>query len=592
MKIVSNTVWDGLKLPDYRARFFIEVWKEILYVNTPSFYQSKMINTMSGAEELVEAIDDYIQDDKSKKSLLSMIEDYKGNLKKDSIAKDTFKNLHATLLKKIETVPDPISSNYILELKTIVKLVLSKESDYYHELKKQLKSSILSNADLNKKARLMDSIYQLTKSFIGYLLWKGYSPTYLYNRMEYLTRIKNYGSRDFSAQFNSCLDKLTIRIHDYTVYFLITPLSKYLIELNNILDVSFINREGIINEKNYNKISQGVESSVLAKIVVNTTDYVSAAWQANEKLDKVIDYLEIEKPEYNIRYSPVCLTEFSNGRFTHRQTINIGRLKQFITSKNYSILENIPNESKVLLRESIKLDRYDVLTRSLRYLRVAKESTSLEQKLLGVWIALECIFESTSGNIISGITNHIPTFYSTQSLEIRIRYSKDLLEARLKPISDSLLEITANQKSKFRDLSLKEYFDIVKIEKNRNKIFDELVSKGDEFAVFRLIKIFESFGTSKKINDRFNDTKKDVESQLYRIYKVRNKITHRAYYGNIRPQLVDHLYSYLLSAYSTLIYSLRYNAINKFEPQDMFNAYIISCESLIFNVEEEKNLKI
>ncbi|MDF6614295.1 hypothetical protein NLP74_25595, partial [Escherichia coli] len=110
MKIVSNTVWDGLKLPDYRARFFIEVWKEILYVNTPSFYQSKMINTMSGAEELVEAIDDYIQDDKSKKSLLSMIEDYKGNLKKDSIAKDTFKNLHATLLKKIETVPDPISS--------------------------------------------------------------------------------------------------------------------------------------------------------------------------------------------------------------------------------------------------------------------------------------------------------------------------------------------------------------------------------------------------------------------------------------------------------------------------------------------------
>ncbi len=56
MKIVSNTVWDGLKLPDYRARFFIEVWKEILYVNTPSFYQSKMINTMSGAEELVKPL--------------------------------------------------------------------------------------------------------------------------------------------------------------------------------------------------------------------------------------------------------------------------------------------------------------------------------------------------------------------------------------------------------------------------------------------------------------------------------------------------------------------------------------------------------
>ncbi|ELK0388695.1 hypothetical protein QJF78_000481 [Vibrio cholerae] len=588
MRKVTNTTWDGLPFHDFRNRFFVEVWKEILYVNTPSFYQSKTMNVMSGAEEIIEAVDDYLVDEKNGNFLLTILSDYKNVLKSDNIARILFTNLHPLLINKTDLNKESLSNHRAMEIKTIVSLVLNKEDEYYNELKKQLKASVLSAVDLTKKARVMEEIYKLTKMYIGHLLWKGYSPTYLYNRMEYLTRITNYGSRDFSAQLNSCLDKLTVRVSDYNVYFLVAPLSKYLIETKNILGVEFVDRKQFITDDNYKKISQGFESSVVAKVVVNTTDYVSAAWQANEILDKAIDFLGIEKPQYNFKYSPVCLTEFNSGAHVHKQTINIGRLKQFITSKDTGALESIPQSIKFSFRESIKLERYDVLTRSLRYLRVAKESTSLEQKLLSLWIALECIFESTEGNIISGITNYVPLFYSSQSLDIRLNYAKSLLETRLVYLPTSWKNLVKNNESKFNQLSLTEFFDIMKIEKNRHSVYSDLTKLGEEFVVFRVIHIFDCFKSSAACEKRITDTKVDVEKQLHRIYKVRNKLTHRAFYGHVRPQLVDNLLGYLLSAYNTLILGCIYDDIPDFKSQDLFNVYKSAYGAMIHNMKGTK----
>ncbi|EMK6932513.1 hypothetical protein V9J79_003986, partial [Vibrio alginolyticus] len=85
MRRITPTTWDGLPFADFRNRFFIEVWKELLYVNTPSFYQSKTMNVMSGAEEIVEAIDDYLIDSKNGNLLVTLLSDYKTVLKIDYV---------------------------------------------------------------------------------------------------------------------------------------------------------------------------------------------------------------------------------------------------------------------------------------------------------------------------------------------------------------------------------------------------------------------------------------------------------------------------------------------------------------------------
>ncbi|OLQ93068.1 hypothetical protein BIY22_00830 [Vibrio panuliri] len=586
MRRITQTTWSGLPFKDYRNRFFIEVWREILYVDTPSFYQSKTMNIMSGAEEIIEAIDDYLIDPKNGNLLVTLLQDYKTVVNIDSVAKKVLKGLHSTLKKKINLDKESINDTVVNDLKLFMKVIVSREDIYYNELKKQLKSSILGQVDLTKKDRIMRDIYTLTKMYIGHLLWKGYSPTYLYNRMEYLTRTKNYGKRDFSAQLHSCLDKLTVRVSDYNVYFLVSPLSKYLISSKEILGVEFFEYHDYISDSDYKKLAANFDSIVVAKIVVNTTDYVSAAWKANEILDKVVDFMSIEKPLHNLRYSPICLTEFKLGALSHSQTINIGRLKQFITNKDTDSLELISDSRKVQFRHSISLERYDVLNRSLRYLRIAKESTSLEQKLMGLWIALECIFEMTEGNIISGITSYVPFLYGSQSIEIRIRYAKSLLEARLKKLPSSWVNQVSSGVTKFSELNVEEFFDLMKIEKNRHNVYSDLTKLGEEFVVFRVIHVFDCLETSEKIVERIDSTESDVNNQLIRIYKVRNKLTHRAFYGHVRPQLVDNLLSYLHSSYNALILGSVYDSIEDFDSLDIFNAHKLGYEIM------KKDLKI
>lgn len=591
MHEVSAHVWQNLPTVDFRNRFFIEIWKEILYIDTPSFYQAKTMNTMSGAAEIIECVDDYIDDPKNGKHLIAMIEDFHGFWKSDDTAKDVYSNLYKKISELFSITENTINKAASLEIKTFCRLILAKEKEYFEALKRKLKQSVLGSTDLSQKNRITKEIQTLSKSFIGYLLWKGYSPTYLYNRMEMLTRIKNYGKRDFNAQFNSVLDKLTTRIHQYDVYFAIGSLHKYLRKITELLDVSFVPYENQINEDYFKRISQGLKTTTLAKITVSSTDYVSAAWEANEILDKAIDYIAIEKPMHKVEYSPLCFTKVSIGNIDHNYTINIGRLKQFITSKKTNILENIDPARKSQFRDSIRLERYDVLTRSLRYLRIAKDSTSLEQKLINIWISIECLFEKTEGNIISGISKYAPRFFAINGILSRIIYSKSLLSKRLNPIPEDILFESGIAKNKFSELSIEEFFNLIKLEGNRHKIYSKLNDSDEQFIIFRLINIYEDIGNNKKIKDRLTNTQKDVERQIYRIYRLRNKLAHRAFHGNVRPQFVDNLITYLLSSYSVFILFSSYDHIECFNSQDTFNIFEASYECILSGLSLEKDLK-
>lgn len=591
MHEVSAHVWQNLPTVDFRNRFFIEIWKEILYVDTPSFCQVKTINTISGAAEVIDCVDDYIENAKNSKHLVSMIEDFYNVFKNDNVAKNVYNNLYEQISNLLKTNDKNISRERALEIKTFSLLILAKEKDYFDTLKKHLKQSVLGSTELSHRDRITKEIQYLTKSFIGYLLWKGYSPTYLYNRMEMLTRRKNYGKRNFDAQLNSVLDKLTARVHQYDVYFSVGTLQKYLKDIGSLLDVSFVSYDNQISEEHFNKISQGLKTTTLAKISISSTDYVSAAWEANEILDKAIDFLSLEKPMHSVTYSPLCSIKVKIGSIVHKHTLNIGRLKQFITSKKTNILDNISIDKKEKFRSSIKLERYEVLTRSLRYLRIAKESTSLEQKLINLWISIECLFERTEGNIISGISKYAPRFYAVNGVVSRIIYSQYLLSKRLNDIPSKILTKLHLSKTKFSELDLEEYFDIIKIEKNRCEIYGNLNNADEQFIIFRLIDIYDNISNSKKIADRLINTEKDVERQLYRIYRLRNKLAHRAFHGNVRPQFVDNLTTYILSSYSIFVIFSRYDDIEGFNLQDIFNLFDASYQCVISNLTTEKNLE-
>ena len=82
-----------------------------------------------------------------------------------------------------------------------------------------------------------------------------------------------------------------------------------------------------------------------------------------------------------------------------------------------------------------------------------------------------------------------------------------------------------------------------------------------------------------------------MERQLYRIYRLRNKLAHRAFHNNVPPQFIDNLITYLLSSYSILISFSTYDKIQDFESQDIFNVFEASHEKMISKLKGETSLE-
>ena len=56
MKYLKDTRWKSLPIPetDYRPRFFVELYQELLDVNSLSTYQARTMNIFTYAQELLE----------------------------------------------------------------------------------------------------------------------------------------------------------------------------------------------------------------------------------------------------------------------------------------------------------------------------------------------------------------------------------------------------------------------------------------------------------------------------------------------------------------------------------------------------------
>ena len=162
---------------------------------------------------------------------------------------------------------------------------------------------------------------------------------------------------------------------------------------------------------------------------------------------------------------------------------------------------------------------------------------------------------------------------------------------RLKEIPSDLIEGVGGTKKKFNELSLEECFDIMKVEANRHKIYKELDARDEQFLIFRIIHIYDELSDGQKISERLINTQKDVERQLYRIYRLRNKLAHRAFHNNVPPQFIDNLITYLLSSYSILISFSTYDKIQDFESQDIFNVFEASHEKMISKLKGETSLE-
>lgn len=582
MKYLSDTLWGKLPIQDFRPRFFIESYMEKLSLNTPHFSQSRLMNLFSSCAEALSYVNEYQLNEKNGGYILTSLDEIDSCLAIDPIANNLFTHMEmprTQLFKKIRG--GDFNQSQLDRLSVICRAIISRETEYSASLLAALKESILGQYDLTHKARITSNIYTLTGLYTTHLLNRGYSPTYLFNRGEMFTRESNYSGKNFQEQFELVTERLRSYTTSYDVFFTLRAHKpSCLLSINDDPSLSFL--EAIpeeINGANREKLCKEFVPNVVARASIETTDHVTASWRTKDKLDKLLDTVTALELNPKIQVSAHCVTISRNQALTHTQALNINLLLGFLSSEGGTYFSNTDSS----IRSSFaKLNDQgkDQLGRSLRYLRLARESVSLEQKLLNLWIALESLFSDGEASILVNIIEYVPQIYAVSSLVRRVRYLRDLLvraNASTTPLVQERQMMGTLFDQKTTDAQV---FGLLLDEEAAIELFDDLGVK--EHLKFKLLSTFDEMKSNAAIAKRVKSSEVDVARQLRRIYFLRNKIAHTGHYSNIRPQLVTHLLDYVAVSYMAISTSAAYAMQEGAQSiGDLFAAYKMGADVVV-----------
>lgn len=588
---LSDSLWARLPMDDFRPRFFVETYVEKLSVYTPHFSQSRLMNIFSSCSEALGYIDEYLSNEKNSGYLLSALDEIDSCFSSDPIAQTLFANMdgpRSSLFKKIRG--GSFNLGQLTRLKVVCRAIVSQEETYASELLNELKKAIFDPTDLDKKARIAENIYTLTGLYTTHLLNRGYSPTYLFNRAEMFTRENNYQGRTFAQQFEQITERLRTYTTEHEVYFAVrTNKPANLLEIDD--DPTFTFTESIpdvIQGQNREKLSRDFVPNVIAMASIETTDHIGASWYVKDKLDQLLDAVTALDLNPKIQISSHCVTIARHPTVDHAKAINISFLLGFLSSEGGTYFSS----SNASIRHSFsKLNSQgkEQLSRSLRYLRLARESVSLEQKLLNLWIALESLFSGGQSTILASILDYVPQAFAVAALSRRVHYLRDLLVKAKACTTHSVRDELGIGNQFDEEVTDGQIFLLLRNETAAIELFDSLSPK--EHLKFKIISTFSEMKSNATIAKRLEKSEVDVERQLRRIYFLRNKIAHTGHYSNIRPQLITHLLDYVASCYLALSVSAAKSPIRDGQSvDDLFAAYKMGADMIENRVNSESEI--
>ncbi|PMG84775.1 hypothetical protein BCU83_18435 [Vibrio breoganii] len=545
MIILKQEAWESLPFPDWRARFFLECFSESLSVETPHFHQAKMMGVLDLAQEVLENIKLYEENDKGKGYLTSSLKELKLALERDFVSKEIFRDIlevFGDCAKNFNSEKFPKS--LIIQLSILCKRIITQSNLYFEKLNSSLISAIIDDRDLNKKETITEEIYSLTRGYVTYLLNSGYSPTFLFNRTQMLTRRNKYNGRNFRDQLCFLFNSLDCKNRVFNVYFGLKTnkketMKKYSPSKGIKLLKEIPEKHYRISTKTFSKFSP----DFYVRVSIEALDYVGASVRASEKIESEIDLLKVLVSKNNITLHDNCYVDYKAKGHTYQREVKLMILNNLLTyDLRHSQLNNYVNFD---FRSRFEMSSMKKIEGIFKNLRQVKESARLEQKLLGLWISLESLcYSGDEKSIISSVTNFLPKVYALKSIKQRIEYVLNLLAKYEIKIPNSVIERHDLKVDSFdEDISLDVFHEVITTEQSARDICKAI--RELDFLYFRLYSLYKLTSNKKDIKKRISYTREDIEKQLYRIYQNRNNIVHVGFSENLSHYAINHLSDYV-----------------------------------------------
>lgn len=570
MEKISKNKFEQSSILNNSEQLFVSKWCEQFNWDTIDTYRVRLMNSVSIINELHEVIEDYLTESISLENIKMVCIEAERILQKDTLLKKLYPVEQKFTVEQVHN----FNKNTIRELKSninVLKEILESKykPDIINELTQQFGATQYNP----------ESISLLTNSLGSQLLWEGYSYKHLYELKRVFINEEN--SHSFNEKFNIFTENITNDKKEFTVYIKLTS-RKDLIQIHEVFDFSIRASLDVSNEneivKKFNKQSGNIYCTIPNILSV---DYISAIRIATEKLSLFHNLIRFELRKTKLKISPKILVHDENSDdyfINHAEARTIG----FISSGSIGKLKNYSNNfSKAISINDKKLNTSsrEKLSNSLRFFRMGLDADSTESKFIHTWIALEYLLKSGEhGSIIGLVQKYLPKVIAVKYFsKILINFSSDIKRFEIIELIEDkyTVEKTGN------NISLESLFNLLK----EKTIVDSILREIESPLLYeRFRKLSNMFSNSKLMKEALHQHLNNLEWNLQRIYRLRNKIIHSAKTNTNILQLESNLTYYFSVIFEIVLYEAAHSK-RKTTIEEILSSYVTKYEFIEHSIK-------
>jgi len=538
--------WEEWGVTSEIHKFFILRWQEIFDEETLDTWQVRFSNIRSILDEILNCLEVVSTVHKYHHNILCLLLEAKTIIANDEVVKKHYPFVGEYLSRLESEYNAKIKNENAVDVKSFKKVVMvliGNISGYQNYLFIMLRK-IISSTEPHYK----DQLNSLTTLLGTELTNLGYSIHSLRDSFKILT---DSGAGNFENRFDKLRDTFSGADRKYICYFH-TSWPQDLLDLPDS-GMKLISDRSLASSAEESRFYSYDPQSVIASIEVTALDCYSARYLAETKLDELfsVSKLYIISKKIIIRSEIALVVDDRGiGICISQDNSRLGYIKD-----SRQALESVASYYK-LSNRLIESDRRRLLA-ALQYHKLALMAQTDEIRLINMWIALESLVRDDGKPIIENMCACVPVSITTnyiyrimKSLPIDVRSvlrggdSQELL---------ALLPGASRYLLKPKDMLL-----ILLDEEEGATInaFYKMIT-GNVLMCYRTYCLRKWLSSGpKSVYHKLECHKQNIEWQLKRIYRARNRIMHQGICPRGSRQLIQNLHSYFIITFHNLIHDL------------------------------------
>ena len=190
--------------------FFYQLLEEMLFDYTLDTYKPSILNLHSLIEEAFEVINEIEKGNIKSPNIIHVLDELVTNLEKDKIANEMI-SISRKEINSILKNPKKRENHGVIKNTLAIVYNLVNKIKY----KKNLELEIINL--LQEKEERFKDIRSTTRSYVTFLIYKGYNPNYI--RKEVLDFFENGESFKEVNNINELFEKFNLKLNTYEVFF-------------------------------------------------------------------------------------------------------------------------------------------------------------------------------------------------------------------------------------------------------------------------------------------------------------------------------------------------------------------------------------